>query len=125
MEITLEKYNSILAMMQSVDEENKVVALTIVDQLSFGDNITKILLLKKHSISSIGLWKENAPNTYKKLMELEEQGLLDTSLNLTYKVVLKTIVNMGVSHTDFSFYWNDFARYLTQQAQDYNYKGID
>lgn len=117
MKITLEKYDNILSMMRSEDNENKVVALTIVDQIVFKDNVTKILLLKKHSKSSPALWEEHAPKTYEKIKELEEKGLLDSRKHLTYKVVLKAITEYQVCNEDYSFYWNDFAKYLTEQAQ--------
>ncbi len=44
MEITQEKYDNIIKMLKSPDESNQILGLTILNELSFSDNITKILL---------------------------------------------------------------------------------
>jgi len=124
MEITNEKYGNILTMMSSEDEENKVVALTIIEGLNFNDNITKILLLKKHSTSTKELWKEHAPIIYKEFEKLSARGWIDVNKHLTYKQVLKTIAMLKVSRENFDFYWRDFSNYLMHQVVGLKYDGI-
>jgi len=125
MEITNEKYQSIILMMCSDDDENKVVALSIIEQLSFKDNVTKILLLKKHSTSSIKLWKEHAPNIHNALQELTDRGYMDVNKHLTYKQVLKTITMMKVPPEEFEFYMKDFSNYLMVQVKALGYDFIE
>jgi len=117
MEITDEKYESIIKMMSSTDDENKVVALTIIDQLTFKDNVTKILLLKKHSTSTKELWAEHAPSVYEAMKKLTEKGLLDVDRHLTYKQVLRTILTYKVPPKEVDFFFSDFGNYMTQQAK--------
>lgn len=125
MEITIEKYQNIIDMLRSPDEENKVVALTIIDQIDFKSNITKILLLKKHSESTKKQWVEHAPTIYKKLEELEGDKLIDLNKHLTYKQVLSAITQLQVNKEEFQFYMNDFTQYLLHQIQSMGYDYIE
>lgn len=125
MEITTEKYQNIIDMLRSPDDENKVVALTIIDQIDFESNVAKVLLLKKHSKSHKNDWKEHAPNIYKELESLEEQQLIDLNKHLTYKQVLRTITELKVSEEGFQFYMQDFTKYLLHQIQSMGYNEIE
>jgi hypothetical protein len=125
MEITNEKYQNIINMMCSEDDENKVVALTIIEQLSFKDNITKILLLKKHSTSTKELWQANAPTIWKELESLTDRGFMDANKHLTYKQVLKTITMMKVPPEEFEFYMKDFSDYLMVQVKHLGYDFVE
>jgi len=124
MKITNEKYENIIAMM-CAEEADKIVALTIIEQMSFKENVTKILLLKKHSTSSNALWKENAPTVYEKLEALTEKKVLDVTKHLTYKSILKTMTMMKVPPEEFDFYMKDFSDYLFQQVKGLGYDFID
>ncbi len=122
MEITKEKYQNIVDMLRSPDEENKVVALTIIDGLDFKANIAKILLMKKHSDSSNKLWEEHAPNIFDKLKEISN---LDISKHLTYKVILSVITKLQLPAESFEFYMKDFSNYLLNQVQHMGYDYIE
>lgn len=122
MEITNQKYRNIVKMLRSPDKENKTVALTIIDTMNFNDNITKILLLKKHSESGNELWEEHAPITYKKLQKIPT---LDMTKHLTYKQVLSAITELKLSKKQFDFYMKDFSDYLLKQIKHMGYDYID
>jgi hypothetical protein len=125
MEITIEKYQNIIDMLRSPDEENKVVALTIIDQIDFKSNITKILLLKKHSESNKSQWEEHAPKIYKELETLAADKIIDLNKHLTYKQVLSAITRLQVDQEEFQFYMNDFTQYLLRQIQSMGYDYIE
>jgi hypothetical protein len=125
MEITIEKYQNIVDMLRSTDEENKVVALTIIEQLDLKDNITKILLLLKHSGTAGNLWKEHAPGVHEFTKKLSDDGVIDTAKHLTYKNVLAAMIHSDVSAADFEFYMKDFCEvYLLKQVKDMGYNKI-
>jgi len=122
MEITKEKYQNIVEMLKSPDEENKTVALTIIDELNFEDNITKVLLMKKHSDSPNTLWEAHAPNIYKRLSAIKT---LDLSKSLTYKQVLAAITTLKVPEEQLNFYMKDFSDYLLEQIKHFGYDYIE
>ena len=122
MEITKEKYQNIVGMLRSPDEENKNVALTIIDQLDFEDNITKILLMKKHSDSNNKLWEAHAPKVFAKLKQISN---LDMEKHLTYKNVLSAITQLKVPAEAFEFYMRDFSDYLLTQVKHMGYDYIE
>ena len=124
MKITNEKYQSIILMMCAEDAD-KIVALTIIEQMDFKENVTKILLLKKHSTSSNTLWKEHAPTIYEKLEALTEKKLFDLTKHLTYKSILKAITIMKVPPEEFDFYMKDFSDYLCNEVKGLGYDFID
>ena len=125
MEITKEKYQNIIDMLRSPDDENKVVALTIIEQIDFKSNVTKILLLKKHSQSHKKDWEENAPTIYKELEKLADDKIIDLNKHLTYKQVLSAITRLQVDKEEFQFYMNDFTNYLLHQIQSMGYDYIE
>lgn len=125
MKVTIEKYLNIIKMLNSTDKENQVVALTIIDQIDIKDNITKVLLLKKHSKSSIDAWEEHAPNAFAYLQELDKKKVIDMRRHLTYKNVLKAITVEKVPQEELDFYMADFGDYLKTQLQGMGYDDID
>jgi len=125
MEITNEKYQNIINMMCSEDDENKIVALSIINELDYINNITKILLLKKHSTTANLLWKEHAPEIYKELVELQDSNLIDLNRHLTYKQVLHAITRLKVPAEEFEFYMKDFSMYLLKQIKSMGYDYIE
>jgi len=122
MKITKEKYQNIVKMLKSPDVANQMVALTIINELSFTENITQILLLKKHSTATNNQWVEHAPDIFTDLSNIKD---LDTSKHLTYKQVLKALTTMKVSAEGFEFYMNDFSDYLLNQIQAMGYDYIE
>ena len=122
MEITKTKYNNVVKMLKSPEVENQILALTIVNELTIKDNITKILLLKKHSLANNELWEENAPLSYAYLKTIDQ---LDLSKPLSYNQILSVIIQLKVSTEQFDFYMSDFSQYLLTQIQHMGYAFVD
>ena len=59
MEINLEKYQNIKDMLSSPDQENKVLALSIIEEHDFKNNMCAMLLWKKHSLLKNELWQKD------------------------------------------------------------------
>ena len=126
MEITIEKYQNIVRMLQSTDAENHTVALGIIDNLEFKENKLQILLMLKHSKASPKTWADQAPNIWKKMEKLHDKGIIgDINRNLTYKQVLSIITTMKLKPKDFDFYMKDFSNYLMEQVKSLGYDFIE
>jgi len=126
MEITIEKYQNIINMLQSPDKENQNVGLAIIDELKFNDNITKILLMLKHSTAGHKAWEEHAPKVWEKLNILQADGVIgDIERHLTYKQVLSSITMLKVKPEEFEFYMQDFSNYLLHQIKSMGYDFIE
>ena len=89
MEITNEKYQNIINMMCSEDDENKLVALSIINELDYTNNITKILLLKKHSTTADLLFefymKDFSMYLLKQVKSMGYDYIEDMQLTIKYK----------------------------------------
>jgi hypothetical protein len=125
MKIDKNKYLNILGMLRSPDDENKIVAMTIIEQLDFKNNIAKILLLKKHSDSTNKLWEEHAPDTFNYMKELSEKKVLDINKHISFKQVLRAISLLKLPPEDFEFYMQDFSEYLLTQVHSMGYDFIE
>src|SRR5687767_7707008 len=92
--------DNILGMINSVDQENKVVALSCIDNVDFSENLTFILILKKEGQATSAEWTEHAPNTSKMLKSIGVN--MDTTL--TFKKVLEILVERKVPRDHIQFY---------------------
>jgi hypothetical protein len=119
--LNAETCDNILQMMNSVDGENKVVALSCIDNVDFNKNLTYILILKKQSSASTADWKEFAPNTTKMLTGIG----VDVDSVLSYKQVLEILVKRKVPTEDIQFYLDRFAKYLYSSIKGLGYDFID
>ena len=126
MEITIEKYQNIVSMLQSTDAENHTVALGIIDTLKFDKNKLQILLMLKHSKAGPKTWAEHAPKAWKKIEDLHEKGIIgDINRNLTYKQILSIITKLKLEPDEFDFYMADFSNYLMEQVKSLGYDFIE
>lgn len=112
MELTKEKYQNILGMLNSPDEQNKMMGLSVLNEQSFRDNTVKILLLKKHSNCSDELWKEHAPTVWGYMSEIEG---LDVKKVFTFKSIMQVMRKREMTASDLHFYMEDFNAYLMNQ----------
>lgn len=111
MEHTLEKFDSVVKMLQSTDEENIVLALTLIEQLEFKENLVFILLAKKNAHCNNPMWEKNAPVTFRNLKAVTP----NVSKVLTFKKILQILVAQKVDAEQMQFYLDVFAKYLKEQ----------
>lgn len=112
-------------MLQSPDPENKVVALTIINQFDFKPNITKVLLLRKHSQCSDVEWQEHAPEINKQMHDLNKGNYIDLNRHLTYKMILEAITKLKVGTADFEFFCKDFGDHLLRTVWQAGYDEVE
>lgn len=105
------KFESLLAMLESPDKENSVVALQIIENLDFKQFALKILLLFKEANLPAEMWKEHAPNKSKKMLSLLTKALrkpgskryngdIDTFMYVSYDDIVKSCAGYEVSNED-------------------------
>lgn len=122
--VTLGKdtFPNILGMLESPDPENRVVALSCIDNVDFNSNITYILILKKEGTkATTHEWLEHAPNASKLLKGMG----IELDKALTYKQILETIVKRKVPSEDIQFYLDSFGLKLFQSIKGLGYDFID
>ena len=84
-------YHSVLEMLKSDDRENRTIAFSIIDNVSFDDNFVKMLLLKKRANIDYSEWRDCAPITAKQLKLLYENLNLLLSEPMTYLNMIRIL----------------------------------
>ena len=120
-DLNQETHESMLAMMNSTDKENMVVALNCIENVDFDKSLVYILLLKKFSNASAEDWKSNAPKVSAKLKALE----VDVDKPINFKKILQIIVQRKVPKDDIQFYLDRFGGYLFTTIKDMGYNYVE
>jgi hypothetical protein len=117
-----ETFDNVLNMLNSVDPENRVVALSCIENVDFKTNLVYIMLLKKQGDkATTAEWKEHAPKVCQMLSSININ--LDNAL--TYKQILEILTKHKVSAEDIQFYLDKFARTLFTSIKGLGYEFID
>jgi len=119
--ITKEQYESLIAMLNSNTEQDKVLGLTTIENLDFKSNLTMFLLLKKKANISSDFWKNHASKTTNKFKKLG----INVEKHITYKEILKGIVKNNQSEEDIQFFLDDFSSHLFETIQNLGFDFIE
>lgn len=120
-EITRETYPNVLAMANSPDKENQIVALSLVENLDYKKNLIFILILKKQSNITADTWKEHAPTVYKKM----STSGIDPDQIISYKKVLNVLLDNKASEDHIQFYLDSFAEHMKSSIRNIGYEYVD
>jgi hypothetical protein len=120
--MTIEKFNNVIRMLESSDEENRVLALTIIEQQDFVGNLAFILLCRKRGSADRKLWEEHSPTTWEKMSKIEG---LDMNKAFTYKVILRALTEVKAPIPQIQFYMNEFSNHILGQLQNLGYEFIE
>jgi len=119
--LTAETHDNIVEMMNSIDLENRVVALNCIENVDFNENLVYILLLKKQGGASSSEWSTHAPNTSKLLKGI---GInLDTSL--TWKQYLEILIKRDTTPDKIQFYLDRFVAVIHKSITALGYDFIE
>lgn len=119
-EIDNESYNNLLKMLCST-EEDRVVALSTIDNVDRTKNYCKILLLKKLGQASSAEWKANAPKTCK---WIKSNGL-DPEEAITYQEIFNILLRRKSSKEELQFLLDVFGGQLLQVIRGVGYDFIE
>jgi len=114
-------YDNVLKMINSVDTENRVVALTALDNVDFNKSLSYLLLFKKQGNASGAEWAEHAPKVTGMLKGIG----INTDSVLTFKQILEIMVKRKVPVEDIQFYLNRFGDHLFNSIKNLGYNFID
>lgn len=116
-----QQYESLLSMLNSKNDQDKVLGLVTIENVDFNKSLTKILLLRKKADISFDLWKEHAPKTIKKFKSID----VDISKNLKYKDILEIIIKQKQTEEDIQFFLDDFSKHLHTTIKDLGFDFIE
>ena len=120
--MTEEKFQNVCKMLESPDQENKVLALSIIEAHDFQGNLAFILLAMKYGFASNALWEENSPEIYAKLKAIK---CIDLDKALTFKNIMEALAEQKAPHEQGQFFLNVFSKYLFKQIAVLGYDFIE
>jgi len=118
-EIDNNAYDSLLKMLNSTDED-KLVALTTIENIDRKKNYCKVLLLYKNGSPDYSLWNEHAPKTCKWVANLGLKGSAPT-----YQSIFNVLIKKKASSEDMEFFLEDFMRVLKDRFKNFGYEFIN
>lgn len=119
--LNAETYDNILSMINSVDKENRNVALSCIENVDFSKNLVYIMMLMKQGNASPEDWKTNAPKIYGMLTA----SGLDPASVLTYKEIIHKLVERKVPPEDIGFYMDKFINHVHGSIKNLGYDYIE
>jgi hypothetical protein len=119
-ELSNEAYKNLLSMLSST-EEDRVVALSTIENLDRKQHFCKLLLLKKLGGASYEEWKENAPNTCKWLKKND----IDPEKVMTYQEIFNLITHKKYPEEDLQFLLDEFGRKLLDTIKGVGYEFVE
>jgi len=119
--INSSNFDGILQLLISSNQEDKVVGLQSIENCDFKNSIGPILLLHKKSELGASLWKENAPNTLKKVEGLGIKG----DDNPTWNKIITILGKNGYPIEQVAFMFDEFAIKVKDNLLEWGYDFIE
>lgn len=107
-------FTNMMGMMNSPDEENKVVALTCIENVNYERNLVYIVMLIRHTSISEELWWKHAPKAYAYLLNLGYKA----GAAVSFKSVFETLLKAKAPAEDLQFFCDIFADFLKKTMMD-------
>lgn len=119
--LTGETYRSVLDMLNSSDQENVVMGLSIIEETNRIKGMACILMLKKSAKVAVNLWNEHAPQTclWMKSLDAPVEGVI------TYKKILEIITHHKVETSQMQFFMDEFGKHLFDQIKQLGYDFVE
>jgi len=117
---TADQFENLIKMGSSSDIENQMLALQLIETVSFNEHLVYIMLLKKlGKIDSI-TWTKHGNKTYQKLSKV-----IDVNKVITYKKIFDLLSTVKANKDQVEFFLNYFAEYLEKQCKALGYDFIE
>jgi hypothetical protein len=114
-------YDTLFRMLNSPDEENPQLAMSLLESVDFKKNLVLILLLFKKSKRISIEWKEWAPKLWAKIQRLGVQP----GCPLTYKDILKIMQDKQVAEEQVALFVQAVNNSLQKDLCQYGYDFIE
>lgn len=120
--IDKERFNNLLSMLNSTDEQNHIVAFSAIEELDFALNRMPIVMLKKKAVNTPDAWRAHAPKT---LTNIEALGF-DVNRIITYKGLMAKFkdFNPPLKSSEAQFFFTEFEEYLKEEMHQLGYTYI-
>jgi hypothetical protein len=112
-----------IEMLRSPDEENHVVALTILNNIKNKDNLVVLLLCYKFGHPKMDEWKKDAKKAFNYLVK--HTSIKESGAGLTFKQIFDAIISVKVSPNQMNLFLQMFANHLSEQCKIMGYDFID
>ena len=112
--------NNILEMLQSFDEENKVLALTLLEEQKIKEIENFLLFCYKFGTQKEHLWKTHAPNCLKTLKTLG--GI---SPYFSFQQLFTLITKENFSIDELEIFFEAYSKFLTKDCKNPKIKKIE
>ena len=115
--IDREKYDSLLSMLNS-SEEDANVAFECINTLDIKNNIIPILLLRKHSNTKIESWKKKCSKHIKYHKSID---INDEYKNLSYTEVYATLKKVDVTEEHKNIFLQELSNFFKRHAIKFDF----
>ena len=115
-QFTPAQFDNLIKMGASPDQENHLLALSLIETVNFEDHMVYILLLKKLGKISDAFWIDNCKEIYDKM-----QDVIDLTSTLTFKKIFEVLATKKVNPEQMQFFLDYFADYLKSQCTALGY----
>lgn len=116
------EYNTLYKMLTSTDQENKVLALSIMNEHDFKTNIMCNFLLYKNTDVYLTLWEEHAAYVLKNIKSYTNSV---ASNYLTYKDIFNVSKFAKVDSDQLELYLVELNKFLMKTLKNQGYDYID
>ena len=116
------EYNTLYKMLTSIDQENKVLALSIMNEHDFKTNIMCNFLLYKNTDVYLTLWEEHAAYVLKNIKSYTNSV---ASNYLTYKDIFNVSKFAKVDSDQLELYLVELNKFLMKTLKNQGYDYIE
>lgn len=117
-----EKTQNVINMLQSPDEENQLLGLTVMESIIHADHLIPVLLAFKFGKPTASVWKTEAPLAYN---FIRSKLVLHNTLSVTFNDIFEAIVRTKAPAFQMQMFMDMFSKYLTGQCKSLGYTFID
>lgn len=123
----ISQLENIIKMLNSPDEENHVVALSVLEQQSFKKCFVQLAIAYKFGKPKYKLWKLHCPKAFKYLQKI--LNLKDSPYGeekpLTFNDIFNVIIEHKMEPIQLTIFMEMFSKFLTKQCKSLGYNFVD
>lgn len=125
MNAIIEKYDSLLKLLKSTDEENHSIALSLIEaNFNYSTNLGYCLLLYKNGTALTEKW-QNEASTFVKHVEDVCNVSLSSEYILTYKTILRVSSEQNFNLSQYQFLIKNYLEFLIKDQKRLGYDCIE
>ena len=116
-----EKLNNIIAMLNSSDNENGVLALNVLENMNHEENLVQLLFAYKYSKNGQMRWQTDAPKAFAFVTKFTH----NENLHITFNDIFQVILKKKLPSYQMDMFLEIFSSHLTDQCNLLGYDFIE